>query len=410
MTPTFTASPTFRVLNQPQRTFPIITAPPVSTSSPGVPNIPTLDPAFLSKGWIERNPQSYYGIVTGYLVFFTLVIVALIVSFPKLVKWFTHLNWKASIQSRWYVLFLLFFVGVVATVGLLLYLVFNGTKEIVKQKSDSVCLVREVFPLDLTDLQFAEFSRKVARTLNTIAQTTTSWSVCSANYPSPLVPDFDLRANVKAKNVFSGEMQNSMLAYYSTKLDVIIISFAGTASFDQWIANANFQTITPEFCAPFDPQIKVSNTFSKMYESLRTELLVIISSLAGPATKLFITGHSLGGSLAAVCYLDLILSHIGDGRRALYTFGSPRTGNQRFTELISADNCSFRVFNTEDIVVSLPFPVMPGNAHYSHFGESVSFSLNLDDLALNHTIAYLEYFKPAAQIFTTAPPQKNGKK
>ena len=402
-----TPAPTF-VLPFPKRTLPVITSPPVATSAPGVPVIPTMDPTFLSKAWADRNREKYYGLLAGYVLFLLVVMVVFAVSFPKLVKFIQRVNWRAQVQSRWYVLFVLFLLTVVAMVALLAYMAFDKVRNLVKQNSDAVCLIREVFPLDLADFRNDTFSRKVARTLNTIAQTTTSWSVCSAGFPSPFVPEFDLRATVKAKNAITGEMQNSLLVYYSSKLDVVIITFAGTATFDQWIANADFRTLTPNFAKDLENNVKVSSTFGKMYDSMRTEVMVILSSLMGEKTQLFLTGHSLGGALAAVCYLDLILTGIGNGRRCLYTFGSPRTGNQRFTELISADNSSFRVYNTEDVVPSMPFPVMPGGAHYSHFGESISFSLNLDDLALNHTIAYLEYFKPAAQVFTTAPPTKPG--
>ena len=77
---------------------------------------------------------------------------------------------------------------------------------------------------------------------------------------------------------------------------------------------------------------------------------------------LWITGHSLGAALATL-FASRVLSEIERGRhyklRGLYTFGSPRVGNeafkQKFTQLAAAHGVTIARFRNEnDIVTRIP--------------------------------------------------------
>ena len=79
--------------------------------------------------------------------------------------------------------------------------------------------------------------------------------------------------------------------------------------------------------------------------------------------KIYVTGHSLGGSLAILCALEFARQGIPVSR--VVTFGQPRVGNRVFCDLynstrtaprddFSLGQITFRVVNENDIVARLP--------------------------------------------------------
>ena len=70
-----------------------------------------------------------------------------------------------------------------------------------------------------------------------------------------------------------------------------------------------------------------------------------------------ICGHSLGGSLATLLALD-VAANSAFTTPAVYTFGSPRTGDSLFASTFDqVVTNSFRIANRVDIVPTLPPPV-----------------------------------------------------
>jgi predicted lipase len=51
-----------------------------------------------------------------------------------------------------------------------------------------------------------------------------------------------------------------------------------------------------------------------------------------PGAPIFVTGHSLGGALAVIAALDLKLSL--NVKVTVYTYGQPRVGNAKFSDLL----------------------------------------------------------------------------
>ena len=120
--------------------------------------------------------------------------------------------------------------------------------------------------------------------------------------------------------------------------------------FADWLANFNF---LPE---EWDQGGNVHRGFKAALSELWTDLEDYISSLQKNNLKIWITGHSLGAALAT-----LAAARYGNVQ-GLYTFGSPRVGDQDFKNDFNVN--AYRFANNSDIVTKVP----PSNM-YRHVGE-----------------------------------------
>ncbi|KAL3072602.1 hypothetical protein niasHS_017576 [Heterodera schachtii] len=77
--------------------------------------------------------------------------------------------------------------------------------------------------------------------------------------------------------------------------------------------------------------------------------------------RIWITGHSLGGSLASMTALYLVNQSMFPADRVkLVTFGEPRTGNLNFAKAVEQNvPFRYRVINRNDIVTNIPQSVDP---------------------------------------------------
>ena len=99
----------------------------------------------------------------------------------------------------------------------------------------------------------------------------------------------------------------------------------------------------------------------------------------------FYTGHSLGAALAT-------LAAANHPPRALYTFGSPRVGNQLFVDSLNKVPI-YRIVDDEDFVANLP----PGGMGFQHAGEEQKL---FGDQA-NHS--HHHFFDPPKPLADHAP-------
>jgi hypothetical protein len=79
--------------------------------------------------------------------------------------------------------------------------------------------------------------------------------------------------------------------------------------------------------------------------------------------RVWVTGHSLGGSLASMTALYLVNQTIFPSEKVkLVTFGEPRTGNLNYAKAIE-QNLSFRyrVINRNDMLTNIPQSLDPDN-------------------------------------------------
>jgi len=135
----------------------------------------------------------------------------------------------------------------------------------------------------------------------------------------------------------------------------------------------------------------VHRGFQLQYASLRDELCHTVSEYLETInpSEILITGHSLGGSLANLCAIDLTFNKIGGKSRPIrvVTFGTPKVGNWEFRKLMDENVDNLRFVTSADIVPKMP--VGPQLLHgYYHCGKGIV-------LKEDH-LGFLEFYNPAA--------------
>jgi triacylglycerol lipase len=171
--------------------------------------------------------------------------------------------------------------------------------------------------------------------------------------------------------------------------------FRGTLTGTEWIRNLN-TSLTPYTKKEYG---SVHAGFLQTYASLREAITRALSGL-DRRRKVVVAGHSLGAALATLLAPDIELIPRGTVE-ALYTFASPRVGDNGFVSAFneSFSNRSFRITNTSDIVTSIPFPAPVAGivgGYFSHVDTPVDFTVQANDLDRNHQIdTYLDELERA---------------
>lgn len=149
-------------------------------------------------------------------------------------------------------------------------------------------------------------------------------------------------------------------------LNAIVIAFRGTNehSIQNWIEDLYWKQLDLNY--PGMPNAMVHHGFYSAYHNttLRPTVINAVKTVQKSYgdIDILVTGHSMGGAMAAFCGLDLKVNHEAQHVRVV-TFGQPRIGNAAFasyySELVPD---TIRVTNEHDIVPHLP-------PFYSHFAE-----------------------------------------
>ncbi|CAL9762382.1 unnamed protein product [Musa acuminata subsp. burmannicoides] len=157
----------------------------------------------------------------------------------------------------------------------------------------------------------------------------------------------------------------------------ILVSFRGTVTNTEWIANL-MSSLTAARLDPHDPRpdVKVESGFLSLYtsddssskfssgscrEQLLSEVSRLINKYKDEELSITLAGHSMGSSLALLLGYDLAeLGLNRDGSRrevpiTVYSFGGPRVGNSEFKERCEELGVKvLRVVNVNDPVTKLP--------------------------------------------------------
>lgn len=156
----------------------------------------------------------------------------------------------------------------------------------------------------------------------------------------------------------------------------IVVSFRGTKDYLNFLADLKFfKTAAYPKC----DGCKVHSGFYDDWTALQPQVVNEVMRLKGeqPRANIFVTGHSLGASLAVLCAAEL---HYGQGLliNAVYTFGQPRVGNAHFRDFFNnGTHVSWRVTHHRDPIPHLPTE----NMGFTHINTEVWYNSS-DDTAL----------------------------
>jgi triacylglycerol lipase len=138
-----------------------------------------------------------------------------------------------------------------------------------------------------------------------------------------------------------------------------VVAFRGTEPIkaDDWFSDVNYY----QRALSADVPGLVHGGFANALGEIAADTVGAVGELAArEETRVFITGHSLGGALAV---LAAALLHFGSGRRiaGVFTYGQPRVGDPAFSEAYdkALGSVTFRYVNDLDVVPHVPPTRLP---------------------------------------------------
>jgi hypothetical protein len=171
-------------------------------------------------------------------------------------------------------------------------------------------------------------------------------------------------------------------------IDFVVVSMRGTEADNLWGALTDWLRDLEFKLAPDESGGRVHEGFIDCMESIWPDTAAgqglksyLQPLLAGGTRTLWITGHSLGASLATLV-AERAVRDAGFDVRGVYPFGSPRVGDVAFQQNYVArglNDKTYRVVNNVDLAQRIP----PGDA-YTHVG-------------------HLEFIDAAGQLHIDAP-------
>ena len=233
-----------------------------------------------------------------------------------------------------------------------------------------------------------KFDKKNAKVFLQFSFDISNWSLKNDDKFLPMLANFNCIKTFDCYDSDAFKYRKFCGLFYSKDLNIALIGFAGTEFTSEWFLDFDYKQINPLSIIK-DEKIFVHIQHYNIYNSLRDELIKSLKSIINDDTVVVSTGHSLGGSVASICFLDLVINNIIKNR-TLYTFGSPRTGNTAFAKIINDEKTAMRLANTADLATSVPPPIIQ-NYIYTHY-EGIYFIMNLESYSLNHGQSYTDYF------------------
>jgi triacylglycerol lipase len=162
------------------------------------------------------------------------------------------------------------------------------------------------------------------------------------------------------------------------------VAFRGTEIIREWVDDLKI-SLVPCFLPQYG---KVHEGFSELYMTFNGALLTALKAHA--AGNVYVAGHSLGAALATLAAID-IRENLKATLSAVYTYGSPRVGNDVFSAQYNAalGNKTCRMMNSSDLVPEIPPPVQFLGfigSYFSHVDTPIVFNDQQNDLAKNHDV------------------------
>lgn len=140
----------------------------------------------------------------------------------------------------------------------------------------------------------------------------------------------------------------------------IVFSTRGSKNLPNWLANFDFIFVDSDLVDGGKAHQGFSNAWNEMSAGVLETIKAALAS--HPSYSVIVTGHSLGGAVATLGGAAIRAAGIP---LDIYTYGSPRVGNDVLADFITAQaGGEYRVTRTNDPVPRLP-PIFTGYRHTS---------------------------------------------
>lgn len=166
----------------------------------------------------------------------------------------------------------------------------------------------------------------------------------------------------------------------------LVVSFRGTESKKDWTTNIKFPLVRPTIYPARFNEVKAHLGFNRSMEAVWPQVQQFVDQAyeRHPHLKLYVTGHSLGGALALLCYSYFVLSDTPRRVAAIYTLGQPPVGNEAFCTalMLNSPNTTYiRITNNNDCVPQLFIPGAQHGKTHLHISPSGSFQFDPSHLS-----------------------------
>jgi triacylglycerol lipase len=173
--------------------------------------------------------------------------------------------------------------------------------------------------------------------------------------------------------------------FVASKDQRLFVVIRGTQTPLEWLDDASIQPM------PFITGWGSTTAgFLRLHNQIYPTIEKLVLDNQGNTDQFFVTGHSLGAALANLAAAQLIGNKsVTPDRLIVYTFSGPRVGNPIFADQFNKNiSRAWRVFNTEDLVPTLPLSTVDADPRSSLglFETNVELVLKL-------------FFKPSPFVF-----------
>lgn len=154
---------------------------------------------------------------------------------------------------------------------------------------------------------------------------------------------------------------------YNTELNALFVSFRGSSNIQNWIDDIQIRKIYPYD----DANLAVEKGFYNGYQYIKSDVFNALETIKNKynTSRLLLTGHSYGAALATLMAFDIL--NIYD--LSLYTYGSPRVGNEYFVNYFNETTSSmFRITHYYDVVPHVP----PKSLDFLHLPQEIWYNEN----------------------------------
>jgi triacylglycerol lipase len=182
------------------------------------------------------------------------------------------------------------------------------------------------------------------------------WTLVTTSLSSARLDDIRQVGSDRSKST------KGFVAFRSDPIPFAIVSFRGTDKDDPRNALSDEDAVP----ARRDGYVVHRGFALALDQVWDTEVKPMLNDFlkAFPAAPIYFTGHSLGAALATIA-----VTRFEGNKCSLYTIGSPRVGDERFTvAVLQKTQLVFRFVNGQDIVTQIP-PEVPLQQYFRHVGR-----------------------------------------